>query len=244
MRKLTFVVLLLTAFSLQSCLNIVEKLSLNRDGSGTYAITYDMSAMMTGMMREMMLESLQEDEDSPFANAKVDGKIELDTLLNLEDAPMTADVEGEMPAIMRKAKMRMNISETQNLFEATMTLDFDDIGDVEEFQAAMNKMGDSGDSGGFGGMTPMAGLFKLDGRTLMRGKSKAEPEAMDDENAEMMKMMMSGATYKTIYEFPRKVKSFDIDGAEKTNKKTLTATYSLIDVMEGKADMSGKIKFK
>ncbi|HKK75235.1 MAG TPA: hypothetical protein VJ953_09195 [Saprospiraceae bacterium] len=244
MRKLTFVVLLLTAFSLQSCLNIVEKLSLNRDGSGTYAITYDMSAMMTGMMREMMLESLQEDEDSPFANAKVDGKIELDTLLNLEDAPMTADVEGEMPPIMRKAKMRMNISETQNLFEATMTLDFDDIGDVEEFQAAMAKMGDDGDSGGFGGMAPMTGLFKLDGRTLMRGESKAEPEAMDDENAEMMKMMMSEATYKTIYEFPRKVKSFDIDGAEKTNKKTLTATYSLIDVMEGKVDMSGKIKFK
>jgi hypothetical protein len=246
MKKLTFLVLIVAAFSLQSCLNIVEKLSLNRNGSGTYAITYDMSAMMSGMMREMMLESLQEDEDSPFANAKVDGKIELDTLLDLKDAPMTADIEGDMPPIMRKAKMRLQMSETQSLFTTTMTFDFDDIKEVKEFQKAMVELGESGESGGLGGMTPMPGLFSINGGTLVRSNSddNALADSMDDENAEMMKMMMSGATYKTIYEFPRKVKSFDIDGAEKVDKKTLTATYSLLEVMDGKVDMSGKIKFK
>lgn len=244
MRKITIIGLLLTTFSLQSCLNIIEKLRINRDGSGTYSLVYDMSSMMNGMMREMVLESLQEEEDSPFANAKVDGKIELDTIIDIKDAPMTADLDGEMPAIMRKVKVRLNMSETQNLFTTTMTLDFDDIKEVKKFQEAMTDMGDSEEGGGLGGMTPMMGLFQLKGGTLQRGKAKMDADTMNDENAEMMKMMMSGATYKTIYEFPRKIKSFSIAGAEKMNKKTLSATYSLIDLMEGKVDMSGEIKFK
>lgn len=246
MRKITFIVLLLAAFSLQSCLNIVEKLSLNRNGSGIYSITYDMSSMMSGMMREMMLESLQEDEDSPFANAKVDGKIELDTLIDIKDAPMTAGVEGEMPAIMQKVKVRLQMSEIQNVFNTTMTLDFEDISDVKKFQDAMAEMSGNGNGGGLGSMTPVSGLFRLKGRTLLREKAVIDATAseVEDENAEMMKMMMADATYKTVYEFPRKVKSFAITGAEKVDKKTLSATYSLLDVIEGQVDLSGTVNFK
>lgn len=245
MRKISFLVLILATFSLQSCLNVVEKLSLNRNGTGVYSITYDMSSMMSGMMREMILESLQEEgEDNPFANAKVDGKIELDTLIDMKDAPMSADFEGELPAIMRKVKMEMKMSETQSLFTTTMVLSFDKVSEINDFYNAMSEMGDEGGAG-LTGMLPMNGLFKLSGKTLIRKKmSVGDAAAMDDENLEMMKMMMTDATYKTIYEFPKKVKGFTVADAEKVDKKTITATYSLLDIMEGKVDMSGKINFK
>lgn len=244
MRKITFLVLILASFSLQSCLNIIEKLTLNRNGSGTYELTYDMSSMMTGMMRDMILQNMEEEggEDNPFANAKVDGKIELDTLIDMKDAPMTDGIDvDDMPEIMRKVKMRLKMSETQSLFTTTLTLAFNNVSEINEFYDAMSEMGDNG--GGMTGLMPLNGLFKIDGNTLVRGKMTVGEQA-DDENMEMMKMMMSGATYKTIYEFPKKVKGFTVANGEKTDKKTITATYDLLDIMEGKVDMAGKISFK
>lgn len=242
MKQTRIVLLLLGVFSLQSCLNIVEKLSLNRNGSGTYSITYDMSSMMSGMMRDMILESMEGEEDSPFANAKIDGKIELDTLIDMSSGPLMMEAEGELPAVMQKVKLRLRMSEALSLFTTTMTLDFTDISEVAEFQAAMSEMGESG--GGLGGISPVTGLLTISRGTLMRAKSNLAPEDMDSENIEMAKMMMSGATYKVVYEFPRKVKSFDMQGARLVDKKTLEANYSMLDIMEGKVDMSGKIKFK
>ncbi|GAB5550745.1 MAG: hypothetical protein Sapg2KO_03360 [Saprospiraceae bacterium] len=244
MRKLNLLILLLAVFSLQSCFDVVEKMNVKKDGSGTYALSYDFSSILSNpMMKEMVKESLQS-EDGPFADMMVDGSIEMDTLINLKDSPLATEMDGDMPEVMKKAKMAMNLSETQGVFKMVLSLDFDKVADIADFYKALQDAGD--DQQGFSAIMPSNGLFELQGKTLTRRPvdlSKANDAMGDDESMGMMKMMMSGATYTTLYEFPKKVKSTTIPDAE-VGKKTVKVTRDFISLMEGKGNLAGKIKFK
>lgn len=244
MRKFNLLVLLLALFSLQSCFDVVENMKVNKNGSGTYELTYDLSSVMAnGMMKEMLKESMQS-EEGPFANMMVDGAVEMDTVIQLKDSPLAEEMEGDVPEVMKKAKMAMNMSESQGVFKIVLSLDFDKVAEIADFYKLLQETGE--DQQGFGAMMPSNGLFQLNGKTLTRQAMdvSAASEAMgDDESMAMMKMMMAGATYTTIYEFPKKVKSTTIPDAE-VGKKTVTVTRDFLKIMEGKGDLAGKIKFK
>lgn len=244
MRKLNFLILVLAVFSLQSCFDVVEKMNIKKNGTGTYALSYDFSSLLSNpMMKEMLKESLQS-EDGPFADMMVNGSIEMDTLINLKDSPLATEMDGDMPEVMKKAKMAMNLSETQGVFKMVLSLDFDKVAEIADFYQALQEAGD--DQQGFGAMMPANGLFQLKGKTLTREPmdlSTANEAMGDEESMGMMKMMMSGATYTTIYEFPKKVKSTSIPDAE-VGKKTVKVTRDFLDIMEGKGNLAGKIKFK
>ena len=63
MRKVSLLLIVISAFSLQSCLNVVEILRLNKNGSGNYQLEFDMSGLFNNpMMKEMFLQSMQEQE--------------------------------------------------------------------------------------------------------------------------------------------------------------------------------------
>ena len=244
MRKLNILILVLAVFSLQSCFDVVEKISINKNGSGAYQLSYDFSSMMSnGMMKEMMKQSM-ESEDGPLGDMMVNGSIEVDTVINFSDSPMAADMGADMPEVMKKAKMTMSMSEAQGVFKMVMSLDFDKVSDIAEFHKALQGAGDA--QQGFGSIMPATGLFELNKNTLIRKPidMAAANQAMEgNEEMAMMKMMMTGATYKTIYEFPKKVKSTSIKEAE-VGKKTVTVTRDFLEILEGKGDLAGKIKFK
>ena len=63
-----------------------------------------------------------------------------------------------------------------------------------------------------------------------------------EEGMEMMKMMMGGAKYTSIYHLPKKPKKIDFPGA-KVDGKTVTLSHSYLDLIEGKVKMGGSIKY-
>ncbi|HHJ51239.1 MAG TPA: hypothetical protein ENJ88_10125 [Phaeodactylibacter sp.] len=54
---------LLASFFFTGCIDILEELHLNADGSGTYALTTDMSAFMSPEMKELMNAANEEETD-------------------------------------------------------------------------------------------------------------------------------------------------------------------------------------
>lgn len=70
--KLFLSIILITAVSFQSCLEITEKLVVNKDGSGTFSMSIDMSELKS------MMEGISEEEEvgnsTPFENMEEDSK--------------------------------------------------------------------------------------------------------------------------------------------------------------------------
>ena len=245
MRKISLLLILISAISLQSCLDVVEILTLKKNGSGTYQLEFDMSGLVNNpMMKEMFMQSLEKEE--AFADAFKNGGIELDTLIDMKDGPMAANTNKEMPAIMKKVKMRMQMSDSQGIFKSTMSLNFDDTDEIAEFYKALEESGGEGAGPGLNGMVPSNGLFEFKKRTITRknvqNKALAEADGEAGEMMEMMKMMMGSAKFTSIYNLPKKPKKVDFANA-KVDGKTVTVTHSYLDIMDGKANLGGSIKY-
>lgn len=241
-----------------SCINILEEMFLNKDGSGKYAMTIDMSALMEPSTREM-LKGFAQGEDAEIQEEENILPTEVDTLMMFKDMP--AEMRGELsrPDFYNKVAMKMVASESKEIMKITFQLDFDDADDIDYFLKNMDKLmatggednplGALGAGGeGIGGLIPSAGrdyrLFDISSKLLKRYKAPAPAENMEeDENMAMMKMFMTGAEYTTVYHFPGKVKSATNPNA-KVDGKTVTIKGDLLQMMEGKADMSTEIKFK
>ncbi len=246
-----------------SCINVLEEMFLNKDGSGKYAMTIDMSAIMDASTREMLKSFSQEEgaEEDAQAEAEEDAfPTEVDTTMYFSDMP--ADMRGDLsrPEFYDKVSMKMVASESKEIMKITFQLDFDNADDIDYFLKNMDKlMSSAGDEDnplgamggggeGMGGLIPSAGidyrLFDISSKLLKRHKAPAPAEsAEEDETMAMMKMFMAGAEYTTIYHFPGKVKNATNPNA-KVDGKTVTIKGDLLDILEGKADMSTEVKFK
>lgn len=252
MKNLRNFIILIAMFSMTSCLDIVEELSLKKNGTGKYVLTMDMSSLMKEGMKDM-LKGMAEQEGE--ADAFADMPSELDTILYFADAPDSVKTKFTHPEILKKIAFRTQISEANELMKMTFSIDFDQIKEVDYFLADLDKIqgDDTGGMpglGGGGGLFPSAegteGLFKLikRKRKLTRfSPPKAEDLEMESEELQMMKMFFSEASYTTIYNLPGKVKKTSIPNATVDGKK-LTLITPLMDILEGKADLGGDICFK
>ena len=260
MKKILFTLFIAASMTFTSCINILEEMFLNKDGSGKYAMTIDMSALMESSTRDMLKGFAQEEgaelpeEDGP--------PMEMDTMILFKDLPTEMRGELSRPDFYDKVSMKMVASESKEVMKMTFALDFDDADDIDYFLKNMDKimasMGEDednpldamggGGSGMMGGMLPSTGkdyrLFDIGKKVLTRYKAPAPAEDMEeDENMAMMKMFMAGAEYTTVYHFPGKVKSATNANAQ-IDGKTVTIKGDLLEMMEGKADMSTEVKFK
>jgi len=247
-----------------SCINILEEMFLNKDGSGKYAMTIDMSALMDASTREMLKSFGEQEEGADNTEEPEDNEppMEVDTMMLFKDMP--AEMRGELsrPDFYDKVFMKMEASESNEVMKITFGLNFDNADDIDYFLKNIDKLmasqGDNEDNplgamgGGGGGlmgdMLPSAGkdyrLFDISKKLFKRYKAPAPEENLEeDETMAMMKMFMAGAEYKTVYHFPGKVKSATNPNA-KVDGKTVTITGDLLDMMEGKADLSTEVKFK
>ena len=64
-----------------------------------------------------------------------------------------------------------------------------------------------------------------------------------EEDMAMLKMFMTNSNLKTTYRFPGSVKKSSIPNSV-VNNNEVTVSIPLLDLMEGKANMDGEIKFK
>ena len=238
-------VALLATFLFTGCIDIVEELYLNADGSGTYTITTDMSAFMSQEMKDLMDAG---EEEGNGEEQEEEPPIEIDSVLMLKDMNPDAFAALERPEVFKKASMHLIMSDSKEKMILSYQLDFDNIDDINYFRQNLSAFSDDGEMGAAsGGMLPSvdATLFSMKGKkTLIRHAAEnSGQEELSEEDLSMMEMMFSDGTYKTIYHFPGKVKSTTIPDAQ-IEGNTLTVETPVLDVMKGEAKLDGSVKFK
>lgn len=237
MTKNIFLLLVACSFFLTSCIETLEEIYLNKDGSGKYNITFDMSEFFSNpMMKGLIEEAAKEDgEEGGFELG------EADTLIYFGEGGMA---EG----VMKDAVMRMQMSDSLGTFLISINFPFENVGQIDEFFQKLREEGAGADAGAMGGMSSlmMPGgkfAFKKKRLTRLQAEDGGENELFAGEDGEFVKMFFSGGTHTTVYHLPGKVRKTTIEGAE-VDGNTVTVERPLIDLMEGKVGMDGEIRFK
>lgn len=241
MNKLTFLLLFAMSFFFTSCLDVVEEVYLNRDGSGKYSVTIDMSSLFADdFMKSMIQSSLEQDSTLNMSG----GIPEMDTMIYFKDMP--ADQKGSNPAFWNRVNSQIVMSEEKGKFLTTINLDFEKTSDIAYLYDNIGSMGQGNPQlsgmAGEGGVLPSGVAYSLAKNVLTRKSTKPQA-AEESEEMDMMKMFLGSATHRTIYHLPGNVKKVSMPGAI-VNGKTVTMEASLVEVMEGKAQLDGTIKFK
>ncbi len=247
MKLRTWILLLVIAVSASSCINVIEEIFLKKDGSGQYVLKVDMSDLVNNPMLKSLMDEAEEGSGSttgPFGQEfgeNADSTVNVYTML--QEKGKTVD----NPDFWKRVNTRFKSDEEAGEMFITFTLDFHELNEIAYFFENMDKVMPSdgdGDMFGPGGIAPASLAYTLKKRTLTRISTyEAADEAMDEETANMMKMFFAGATYKTIYHLPGKVKTADFAEAE-VDKKKVTVTVPLIEIMGGDPNLDGSITFK
>ncbi len=244
MNKITILLLSAMSFFLTSCLDVVEEMYLNRDGSGKYTVTIDMSQLFADdFMKSMIKSSLEQDTTLNIGGG--DGMPEMDTVIYFKDLP--AEQKGADPAFWDKVSSNIVMSEKQGKFLTSIQLNFGKLEDIAYLYENMGALGESnaqlGGLAGEGGVLPTGVVYSVVKNVLTRKSAAVQAPADAGEEMEMMKMFLGSATHRIVYHMPGAVKKVTVPGA-KVEGKMVTVEASLIDVMEGKAKLDGGIKFK
>ncbi len=246
MKKTLLLVLVAISILATGCISIIEELSLNKDGSGTFSYTIDMAALMElGVLNQARAMSEEGGEQEA---------IEVDTVINayasLDEKGQLTDME--KPDFWKKVKIVSKISESEKIGTISFILDFKQISDIDYFLNNIGKLFENDEMTGMLGSMNLLGNtgspYSLKGRSLSRAKQQANgeiTEAMKEEGGEMMKMMLTGAKYITIYNLPGKASKVSNTTAEISNEgKTVKLEVDLLEYLEGKADLATAIKYK
>lgn len=239
----SWLLLILTGciFFFTGCLDVLEEIAINKDGSGKYKISFDMSQLFTDPMMKGMFEEMIKSEGK--FELSDDGKLEMDTVILFSNTPNLPQAKDHQN-LWQSAKMQMIISESKKKVLTTIAFDFKEVEEIDYFFKTLEKTQAEDQSGLLSNpsILPSGGLFTFKKKSLTRlPMPKADMATGDD--TDMLIMLLADATYKTIYRMPGKVKKVSIPNAV-IEGKIITVTIPLTDVMEGKARLDGEIKFK
>lgn len=246
---LTLVGLLLTT----GCIDILEEITLKKDGTGVFKLTMDISQVLSGPMMEGLRSELPKDGSGTTEKLEMDSSMVFFDVLPAETKASMDDAD-----FWKNVSLDMNISESKEVGLISFVVNFEEIGDIDKFYKGMVKLQEDNNSDAnkqLGGIMKMFGgsftkdfkqLYKLKKRKITRFKQPKEAAgegAEADENMAMMKMMMTDAKYKSIYHLPGKVKKASHPDA-KIDGKDVMIEVNLLDYMEGKITLENEIKFK
>lgn len=243
MRKVLFLLLLASTTVFTGCFDVVEEVFLNKNGSGKYHITMDMSGLFTDpFMKDMVNDAIKQQQGMDASAA-----LEKDSVIYFKDLKQTEELSAEEKKALDNLLMRMTLSESKKQMLIKIEYDFDKVEDIAKMSEVLQKIGaDQQMGGGIPGGNLISGntaSFSWKKGILKRLPVAAGAAAQSDENMEMMKMFLNAATYKTIYHLPGKVKNTDIPKAT-VNGEVVTIENAMLDIIEGKAKLDGAIKFK
>ena len=254
---------LLIMVSASGCFNIIEKLQLNKDGSGEWEMTIDMSGMMSFM-------SMMAEEGDDWENQSEN------EVVKLSDLPDSLMAKLEYPEISKNGSISFTVDTDKEIMEMGWKLSFNSVNDIHKFMADSEVAQDAleggsfledlaggdeeeyddeyedeeEDGGGFfGGGDAEPYLFWKSGE-LSRVPSESMDftdmmgdEEGDEESIDMMKMFFSDAKYTIEYTLPGKIKKVS-DPSYTVKGKVVSKDIDFLDMIEGKEDGSIKIKYK
>lgn len=224
MRNLLWSLVAAAALLLTSCLDIVEEVTLNKDGSGKYKMSMDMSEMMQ-MMMTYMPDSIKE---------TMDEKDMMDSLATMSNSQ-------EMDSVVEVLEAIEGISNAENKMEGFVMIISYDFANIESLNLASSQGAFTAKQG----IKPASYTWKKGrfGRTYNKADLAGDEET--EEAMAMAKMMMQDATFTTLYNFPGKVKKFSNEDAQLENgKRTLRLETSFGEILDDPALMSNEIQFK
>lgn len=249
MKQLTYLLLIVVAFATSGCFEVLEDVYVNKDGTGKYQLTMDMSDLFADpFMGEIMKQSMK--EEGGLETLEIDSII---SVADMQEGGLPASLTAKDRKVLDKTEIRMRISETESIGKLVISFPFQSMDELNDFQTAFAKLDtEGGQQGGMMGMmssTPSSGksTWSMNGRAISRVVDQADAAAaledLDQETLDMMKMMMAESNFTTTYHLPGKVQSCNIKNA-KVNGNEVVVSYGFLEIMEDKPDTGGTIKFK
>jgi hypothetical protein len=129
MRKLILSILTASSFFLTGCLETVQEITLNEDGSGTYVNTNDMGKVLT------VAKNMGGTSSDKMPQQAVDTSFSFDSMTEI----MT-NLSAEEKELLKKGTIhiRMNVEEEQ--FLTKMTFPFSSLNDIQKFNKLSGMM--------------------------------------------------------------------------------------------------------
>lgn len=221
MKKLVYVLTLFCALIFTSCFDVIEEITIAKDGSGTAKTTVDMSQVM-GMLGMFMPDSLQES-------------------MNLDNI-----FEGEIPRYRNMSGIANVKASEDKEYVYSLIFDFEDMEALNKAMAA----GSSETEGDMLGVITNYGFKKRKFSrisNMTEGGGIMDEIGMSEEEMEQAFEFMSKPTYKVIYKLPRKVKKIAV--TDKTAKvsqeeQKVSIEYDLMEFTKQTGEvMNHMVKF-
>ena len=212
--------LLISSLFVTSCLEVIEEITIKKDGSGTYSSTVDASQMAEQMA---MLGSMDTTgEMMPKMKFSMDSTF-------LSSFAQVSKVEG-----IKNFKV-----DTSKAYVYTYTVDFKDVATLNKI-VAVGKSNSKVDASNLYSFSK----GKISRRNEMANNSNSMMGDMGEQE-EMAKTMLKDMKYTVIYHVPNKIKgNKNKMSVLSDDKKTLTLQCSMLDIVEGKAKLEDEVKFK
>jgi len=241
LKNLFLTVLAVGSLTLTGCLHIIEEVTFKDKGTGSYAMTLDMSEVK-GMME--MLKTMTPDSSA----GEMPGAGEQDNSM----AQMGQEISG-VAATLKGVQGITNVVEVNDTasFKFGYSFDFADIAALNRALKIVNK--DKYDN-------KVEEVFKFSGKNFERlsagdmgeeikkALSENSGEEGADESMDMMKMMFTDMSYKQVYHFPdREIKKSSNELAELSDDNhTMTITIKPFDEEQQakKVSVATEVKLK
>lgn len=128
MRKISSFILLLFIICLSGCFEITQEITVNKDGSGSFSATTDMSKIM-GMFMQIGSDKANE------------AKMNLDTIVHLKDVlDSVKDISADEKALLQNGRMHIVMhsgGSDSGKFLFNSFIPFKEMGDVEKINKAI-----------------------------------------------------------------------------------------------------------
>lgn len=241
-----FPAFLLLFFSIifTGCFDILEDIGINKDGSGSYSLTFDMDGIIQDpFMKQMLLDAVKNEGVIDMGELE---NFVLDSTVYFRDDPKFAKYK-DNKILWETAKMHMVVNEGKGKMFINFGFDFNNVDDIGTFFKSFNE--DSDAQKMFAGFDQIVSgsTFVFKKKSLTRLPSEKGDESLaanfNEEDMAMLKMFLANSKLKTSYNFPGKVKKSSIPNSVVDNNEVSVA-ISLMDLMEGTAKMNGEISFK
>ena len=263
MKKLYFFFAMAVSVGFVSCFEAEEKTVINKDDSGTYNMSMDIS----GMMQQMQALA-------GSAMGGGDGLDKKDTVIQFKDYTDTSSALSlEEKAMLRDGSLTLHMDQAIDDMKFTISLPFKNINQLpklkQELAVAMDKLKlteklmKEEDAGKLGGMmqqspgasmaaNPLEGAFSLSiGKNMISNKltdsSFVDRLLSGNTNLQAMKQMapmFGDLKYKTTYVLPVEIKNYKGANAELSNdRKTISFTSGLTDMFDKPAVLEYEVTF-
>ncbi|OAZ02799.1 hypothetical protein [Flavobacterium succinicans] len=241
--------LVLSLVLLATSCTVTENIYVNADGSGKFNVDLDGSSLMAMMPKDSLKAEKNVDSTFAFKQILADNK---DTIAKL---PID---QQQLLKKLENFNMRMQMNQEQKKFLFSLQTNFKNVSELQDAMTAINAMSllqnKANKATEFGSAIPSEGLannnstlsyaFKGNKFTRTAILKNTKKETLNEEAAEMNKMIFASSNYIIKYHFAKPVKKVSNSSALfSEDRKTVTLQYPFSEYMENPEKLNLEVEF-